>query len=218
MCIRDSINAEYGDVCEIRDGVSVGAMEDEYDYAADYPPPENTNPENPVVFMDIQIDGKSAGRLEFEVYADAVPKTAQNFVGLCTGEKGMGRCGKLLFYKGCSFHRIIRNFMIQGGDFTHGTGVGGESIYGEAFEDESFRGKAGKHTGHGCLSMANAGPNSNGSQFFICTVDTPWLDHKHVVFGQLLSGVPTLQAMECCGAKDGVPSREVVIADCGQLR
>eukprot|EP00656_Telonema_subtile_P057146 TRINITY_DN9330_c0_g1_i2.p1 TRINITY_DN9330_c0_g1~~TRINITY_DN9330_c0_g1_i2.p1 ORF type:complete len:194 (-),score=34.80 TRINITY_DN9330_c0_g1_i2:142-723(-) len=193
-------------------------MEVDTDALESHPPTEITNLSNPIVFMDITIDGKSAGRMEFEVYADIVPKTAENFRALCTGEKSIGKSGKPLFFKGCAFHRIIRNFMCQGGDFTHESGVGGESIYGESFEDETFEGKAGKHTGHGCLSMANAGPNSNGSQFFICTVDTPWLNMKHVVFGQLIKGVTTLQAMECCGNKEGKPSKEVRISDCGQVR
>ena len=121
--------------------------------------------------MNVAIGGKPAGRLEFELYADAVPKTAENFRALCTGEKGKGRSGKPLHYQKCGFHRIIPGFMCQGGDFTRGNGTGGESIYGAKFEDESFAGKAGKHTGLGCLSMANSGPNTNGSQFFICLAD-----------------------------------------------
>ena len=136
---------------------------------------------NPVVYFDITIGGASAGRLEFELFHDVVPKTVENFRCLCTGEKGMGKKGKNLHFKGCAFHRIIKMFMCQGGDFTAGNGTGGESIYGEKFADESFAGKAGKHSGFGCMSMANAGPNTNGSQFFVCLADTPWLDGKHVV-------------------------------------
>mmetsp|Transcript_6023 Transcript_6023/g.12262 ORF Transcript_6023/g.12262 Transcript_6023/m.12262 type:complete len:176 (+) Transcript_6023:83-610(+) len=172
---------------------------------------------NPVVFFDITIGGAPAGRLEMELYADAVPKTAENFRALCTGEKGTGSSGKPLHYKGCGFHRVIPQFMCQGGDFTRGNGTGGESIYGNKFEDESFAGKAGKHTGFGCLSMANAGPNTNGSQFFICTADTPWLDGKHVVFGKLTAGDDVLRAMEAVGSGSGSTSKSVVIADCGQL-
>ena len=167
--------------------------------------------------MDITIGGKDAGRLTFELYRDAVPRTAENFRALCTGEKGTGKSGKPLHFKGSSFHRIIQQFMCQGGDFTRGNGTGGESIYGEKFADETFAGKAGRHTGFGCLSMANAGPNTNGSQFFICTADTPWLDGKHVVFGKLISGEAILRAMEAVGSRSGSTSQAVAIKDCGQL-
>merc|ERR1711988_249522 len=146
---------------------------------------------------------------------DTVPKTVENFRALCTGEKGMGKSGKALHYKGSAFHRIIPGFMCQGGDFTTGDGRGGESIYGNKFEDESFAGKAGKHTGAGCLSMANAGPNTNGSQFFICTGQTPHLDGKHVVFGKVIAGLEVVQAIEKCGSGSGATSRPVEIADCG---
>ena len=171
---------------------------------------------NPQVFFDISIGGTKAGRLEFELYADVVPKTAENFRALCTGERGNGTSGKPLHYKGSSFHRIIPGFMCQGGDFTMGNGTGGESIYGSKFADESFAGKAGIHTGLGCLSMANAGPNTNGSQFFICTAPTEWLDGKHVVFGKLLSGDKVLKEMEAQGSKTGAPIKAVTIANCGQ--
>ena len=171
----------------------------------------------PKVFFDISIGGAPAGRLEFELYNDAVPKTAENFRALCTGEKGQGTSGKPLHFKGNGFHRIITQFMCQGGDFTAGNGTGGESIYGMKFADESFKGIAGKHTGFGCLSMANAGPNTNGSQFFICTADTPWLDGKHVVFGKLTSGDALLKQMEACGSREGKTSKPVVIANSGQL-
>eukprot|EP00008_Paramoeba_atlantica_P000168 CAMPEP_0201504350 /NCGR_PEP_ID=MMETSP0151_2-20130828/85158_1 /ASSEMBLY_ACC=CAM_ASM_000257 /TAXON_ID=200890 /ORGANISM="Paramoeba atlantica, Strain 621/1 / CCAP 1560/9" /LENGTH=174 /DNA_ID=CAMNT_0047898085 /DNA_START=57 /DNA_END=581 /DNA_ORIENTATION=+ len=172
---------------------------------------------NPHVFFDISIGGTAAGRLEFELYADAVPKTAENFRALCTGEKGSGRSGKPLHFKNSAFHRIIPGFMCQGGDFTAGNGTGGESIYGAKFADESFAGKAGKHTGFGCLSMANAGPNTNGSQFFICTAPTDWLNGKHVVFGQLKSGEGLLKQMEAEGSQSGSTRRPVVIAGCGQV-
>merc|ERR1711990_834530 len=177
----------------------------------------HTTMSNPVVFFDITVGGAPAGRIEMTLRADVVPKTAENFRALCTGEKGQGRSGKALHFKGSSFHRVITQFMCQGGDFTRGNGTGGESIYGEKFADETFAGKCGKHTGVGCLSMANAGPNTNGSQFFICTADTPWLDGKHVVFGNILEGKDVLRACEAVGSQSGQPSKPVVIADCGQL-
>lgn len=172
---------------------------------------------NPKVFFDVSIGGAAPKRMTFELFADVVPKTAENFRALCTGEKGMGQSGKPLHYKGSKFHRVIKQFMCQGGDFTRGDGTGGESIYGAKFEDETFNGKAGKHTGFGCLSMANAGPNTNGSQFFICTVDTPWLDGKHVVFGNLVDGADVLRACEAVGSSSGATSKDVIVADCGQL-
>jgi len=172
---------------------------------------------NPKVFFDMTIGGQPAGRIVFELYADTVPKTAENFRALCTGEKGMGQSGKPLHFKGSAFHRVIPGFMCQGGDFTRGNGTGGESIYGAKFADESFAGKAGKHTGSGCLSMANAGPNTNGSQFFVCTGQTPHLDGKHVVFGNTIEGYDTVKAVEKVGSQSGATSKPVVIADCGQL-
>ncbi len=172
---------------------------------------------NPKVFFDIDIGSENAGRIVMELYADAVPKTAENFRALCTGEVNSRQTGKKLHYKGSKFHRVIPQFMCQGGDFTHGNGVGGESIYGRTFNDESFAGKAGKHTGFGCLSMANAGINSNSSQFFICTANTSWLDGKHVVFGQVISGGDVVKKIESIGSASGTCSAKVVIADCGQL-
>ena len=170
--------------------------------------------DNPKVFFDITIAGQSAGRIVMELRADVVPETAENFRALCTGEKGMGKSGKPLHYKGSSFHRIIPNFMCQGGDFTRGNGTGGESIYGAKFADENF---TLKHTGPGLLSMANAGPGTNGSQFFITTAETPWLDGKHVVFGQVVEGLEVVQAMEAQGTQGGQPRQAIVIDDCGQL-
>ncbi|MFY9344284.1 MAG: peptidylprolyl isomerase [Planctomycetota bacterium] len=169
---------------------------------------------NPRVYFDITIGDKAAGRITFELFADVVPKTAESFRALCTGEKGMGKQGKALHYKGCRFHRIIQQFMCQGGDFTRGNGTGGESIYGEKFADENF---THKHTTPGLLSMANAGPGTNGSQFFITTVETPWLDGKHVVFGKVVDGIKVVQAMEAVGSRSGSTSKDVVISDCGQL-
>merc|ERR1712146_398163 len=154
---------------------------------------KNQDMANPKVFFDVTIGGQAAGRITMELYADKTPKTAENFRALCTGEMGMGKSGKPLHYKGSSFHRVITEFMAQGGDFTAGNGTGGESIYGTKFPDENF---LVKHTGRGDLSMANAGPNTNGSQFFMCFVPTPHLDGKHTVFGKVTGGMEVLGAME----------------------
>jgi peptidylprolyl isomerase len=170
---------------------------------------------NPRVYFDITIGGRSAGRIVFELFADVVPKTAENFRALCTGEKGTGISGKPLHYKGSGFHRIIQQFMCQGGDFTRGNGTGGESIYGEKFKDENF---TLKHTEPGLLSMANAGPHTNGSQFFITTVVTPWLDGKHVVFGKVVEGLDVVKKMEAAGSRSGTTSQPVAIEDSGELR
>ena len=151
------------------------------------------NPMNPKVWMDVSLGGKYAGRVFMELFADTVPKTAENMRCLFTGEKGVGMTGCKLSLKGVNFHRIIPTFVIQGGDTTRGDGRGGESIYGARFEDEAFKGKAGKHFGPGCLSMANAGPHTNGSQFFICLGPTPHLNGRHVVFGQVIHGYDICQ-------------------------
>ena len=169
---------------------------------------------NPRVFFDITIGDDAAGRIVFELRADIVPKTAENFRALCTGEKGAGQSGKPLHYKGSTFHRIIPDFMCQGGDFTNDNGTGGESIYGSRFADENFQLK---HTDAGLLSMANAGPGTNGSQFFITTTQTPWLDGKHVVFGSVVEGMDVVRAMEAQGSQSGRPKQRIVITDCGQL-
>ena len=161
---------------------------------------------------------RKLGRIEMELFDDAVPITARNFRSLCKGDMGLSPDGKKLHYKNCSIHRIVPGFMIQGGDFTQGNGRGGCSIYGSKFKDESFKGKAGRHPQGGMLSMANAGPHTNGSQFFLTTVPTPWLDGKHVVFGQVLSGMDVVEAIEKLGHVSGAPQAVVTIADCGIVR
>ncbi|KAK6453636.1 peptidyl-prolyl cis-trans isomerase CPR6 [Scheffersomyces xylosifermentans] len=171
---------------------------------------------NPIVYFDVTADGKPKGRVVFELFKDVVPKTAENFRALCTGEKGLSESsGKPLHYKGSIFHRVIKDFMCQGGDFTHGTGIGGESIYGEKFEDENFKLI---HDKPFLLSMANAGPNTNGSQFFITTVPTPHLNGKHVVFGKVIEGKSIVRQLERCkkGESDK-PVEDWIISDCGEL-
>ena len=163
--------------------------------------------ELPRCYFDITVDGKPLGRVVMELRSDIVPKTAENFRALCTGEKGFG-------FAGSGFHRIIPAFMCQGGDFTNHNGTGGKSIYGNKFADENFQLK---HTEPGLLSMANAGPNTNGSQFFITTVITSWLDGKHVVFGKVTEGMDVVRAMEAVGSGSGKTSAEVKIASCGEV-
>ncbi|KAK2987125.1 hypothetical protein RJ640_019685 [Escallonia rubra] len=169
---------------------------------------------NPLVFFDLSINGDPLERIVIELFADVVPKTAENFRALCTGEKGIGiSTGKPLHYKGTAFHRIIRGFMAQGGDFSNGNGTGGESIYGGKFADENFKLD---HNVPGLLSMANGGPNTNGSQFFIIFKRQSHLDGKHVVFGKVVKGMDVVKKIELVGTDDGKPSGLVKIVNCGE--
>ena len=175
----------------------------------------NSKGDNPHVYFDVVQGDKKLGKIVMQLYADLTPKTADNFRALCTGEKGTGVAGKPLHYKGCTFHRVIKDFMIQGGDFTNGDGTGGESIYGEKFPDENFKIK---HTKGGLLSMANAGPGTNGSQFFITSRDTPHLDGKHVVFGEVVEGMEIVRNIEDVPKNSSdKPDVDIVIEDCGMM-
>jgi len=167
------------------------------------------------VFFDVTINDEPAGRIVMGLFGKTVPKTAENFRALCTGENGIGKSGKPLFFKGSIFHRVIPQFMIQGGDFTNFNGTGGESIYGNRFNDENFKIK---HSSPGYLSMANAGPNTNGSQFFITTVVTSWLDGRHTVFGKVLEGMDVVKKIEAQGTSSGTPRGRIAIADSGELK
>ena len=166
------------------------------------------------VYFDITVDGVDVGRIVFGMFGSTVPKTAKNFSTLATGSAGKGNSGKPLHFKGSKFHRIIPGFMAQGGDFTAGNGTGGESIYGSKFNDENFEIK---HTKPYLLSMANSGPNTNGSQFFITFKETPWLNGRHVVFGEVVEGMDIVDKLEKIGSGSGTTSKTAIIADCGVL-
>jgi len=179
----------------------------------DFSPPLGApNPSNPLVYFDIKLgrygEGTPLGRIVMELKADVVPKTAENFKQLCEAPEGQG-------YAGSRFHRVIPTFMCQGGDFTNDNGTGGVSIYGRKFEDENFNLN---HLGEGVLSMANAGPNTNGSQFFLCVAQTPWLDGKHVVFGQVVEGYSVIKAVEACGSRSGDTSQDIMIGASGVIK
>ena len=167
------------------------------------------------VYFDMMIGDKKAGRIVIGLFGEVVPKTAENFRSLCTGERGKGKKGKPLHYKGSVFHRCIPGFMIQGGDFTDGNGRGGESIYGGKFDDENFDLN---HDAAGVLSMANAGKNTNGSQFFITTGPRQALDGGYVVFGRVLEGMEIVKAVEAVGSRSGKTSQTVTIVDCGEMK
>ncbi|UXI18133.1 Plasminogen activator inhibitor 2 [Sarcoptes scabiei] len=170
----------------------------------------------PRCFFDISIDSQNVGRIVFELFDDVCPKTCENFKALCTGERGVGMMTqKPLHYKNISFHRIVKNFIIQSGDFSQGNGKGGESIYGGTFEDESFHFK---HEKPFLLSMANKGKNTNGSQFFITLAPAPHLDGVHVVFGHVISGKELVSSIADVPVdKQSRPTISVVISNCGEL-
>eukprot|EP01060_Flectonema_neradi_P013904 TRINITY_DN20620_c0_g1_i1.p1 TRINITY_DN20620_c0_g1~~TRINITY_DN20620_c0_g1_i1.p1 ORF type:complete len:192 (+),score=28.47 TRINITY_DN20620_c0_g1_i1:114-689(+) len=187
--------------------------ETSHEYKPHYPVSEDT----PKVFFEVSIGGVAEPqKIIFELFQDTVPRTAENFRCLCTGEKGCSDDNKLLFYKNCPFHRIVEGFTAQAGDITKGDGTGGISIYGKHFDDEPFGPKS-SHLGPGIISMANDGPNSNSSQFFIVLSPLTYLDQVHVVFGQVIEGFDVLHAISRCGTASGIPKKPVIITECGQL-
>jgi len=171
---------------------------------------------NPHVYLDVCIGNTYVGRIVLELFMDTVPKTAENFRALCTGEKGVGECGAPLHYKNTKFHRVVHGFMCQGGDFTRHNGTGGESIYGGQFNDESLQGKARYHLKYS-VAMANSGPNTNSSQFYITQREIQDLDGSAVVFGCVVQGFDCIKAINEQGTRSGMPKCAVVISDCGEL-
>lgn len=169
---------------------------------------------NPRVWLEISIDGAPAGRIVIELFANVVPRTAENFRMLCTGEKGVGRSGAKLHYKGCKFHRIIPHFIIQSGDFIANDGTQNESVYGRTFEDETY---SVQHDQPGIVSMANSGRHSNGGQFFITLVKAPWLNGRHVAFGKVIEGMDIVDLIQAAGTSSGAPKQTIIISDCGEI-
>eukprot|EP00347_Sterkiella_histriomuscorum_P008819 403343625 len=167
------------------------------------------DPKNPWIYLQLARDNEDIGRITFELYANRAPKTVENFRSICCGDNE-----KRYTYKKSVFHRIIGNFMAQGGDFENGDGTGGKSIYGSKFRDENIQTR---HFKRGCLAMANTGPNSNNSQFYITFCPTDWLDGYHVVFGEMIEGEQTLMLLELSGSKKGDPTSEITITDCGMI-
>ncbi|XP_068589621.1 peptidyl-prolyl cis-trans isomerase H [Cebidichthys violaceus] len=174
---------------------------------------QTTNPSNPIVFFDVTIGGQDIGRMKIELFADVVPKTAENFRQFCTGE--FRKDGVPIGFKGCTFHRVIKDFMIQGGDFVNGDGTGICSIYRGPFVDENFKMK---HCAPGLLSMANSGPGTNGCQFFITCTKCDWLDGKHVVFGKVVDGLLTMRKIENVPTgPNNKPKLPILIGQCGEM-
>ncbi|BFU23465.1 peptidyl-prolyl cis-trans isomerase, putative [Entamoeba histolytica HM-1:IMSS-B] len=178
------------------------------------PPPKVQPKITNKVFLDIRIGYEKVGRIVIGLYGEIVPKTVENFRALCTGEKGIGKYGMPLHYKGTKFHRVIPGFIIQGGDIVSANGLGGESIYGDMFDDENF---VLNHTKKGLVSMANYGENTNNSQFFIEMIPTYWLDGRHVVFGEVIEGMDVCEKVMNQGNRSGETTKPVIIEDSGEL-